>query len=400
MPLFYGESCRAGCEDANLIKPILKTALAVLPDKLRRKVEIMGASLSNTLENWWLPGYRVEGELGGDGGRATLLYFGDLPQYNQWSHHFFTERTDASYVGKFRWIDAVRRKSNIPDYDLALFPVNPLTEPISVKMGWHIIPLYVSCVLDLTDTTENLIRSQTFKQQVKAIRAKNYQIRELSADSDLEDFYHEMLLPTIKERHGEVAFTSGLESLKSLLQEGRFFGLYRDTEWIAGRIVCPEGLDELRLAVVGWKNGDEKLLREGVVTAILVKTIDWARSAGFKRINLGSSIPFINDGPLNAKLRWKAKISMPQTQSVSEELQGVGGFVGADFKIASNAGRAILRKAPLLEKHGRTLRVIGWESNIKPEFRHQFDLGMEWVDLAVARNRNGPYNSDSRKETQ
>ncbi len=363
-----------------------------MPDKLRRQGDVLGASLSNILENWWLPGYRVEGELVSDGGRATLLHFGDLPQYKQWSHHLFTERTEASYAGKFRLIDAVRRKSNIPDYDLALFPVNPLIEPIFVKMGWHIIPLHVSCILDLMDTTENLIRSQTFKQQVKAIRAKNYQIRELSADSDLEDFYHKMLLPTIKERHGDVAFTSGLASLKSsLLQEGRFFGLYQDGEWVAGRIVCSEVPDELRLAVVGWKNGDEKLLREGVVTAILVKTIDWARSMGFKRINLGSSIPFINDGPLNAKLRWKARISMPQIEYVSEELQGVKGFVGADFKISSTAGRAILRTAPILEKHGRALRVIGWDSNIKPEFRHQFDLGMEWVNLASAPDPNGLY---------
>ncbi len=366
-----------------MIKPIFRKVLKALPDKLRLRVDLMGVSLSNILENWWLPGYRVEGELGSGGGRATLLYFGDLPQYNQWSHHFFSERTEASSVGKFRWVDVVRRKTNIPDYDLALFPVNPLTEPIFRNMGWRVIPLYVSCVLDLTDTTENLIRSQTFKQQVKAIRAKNYEIQELFTDTDLNDFYHKMLLPTIKERHGDVAFTSGLASLKSLLHEGRFFGLYQDGEWIAGRIVCPDGSDELRLAVVGWKDGDERLLKEGVVTATLIKTVDWARSMGFKRINLGSSIPFINDGPLNAKLRWKAKITMPQIQYVSEELQGVKAFVGADFKVASNGARAILRKAPLLEKHGNALRAIGWDSNIKPEFRHQFDLGMEWANLAV-----------------
>lgn len=384
--------------DANLIKPIVRKALSALPDSLKRKADLMGVSLSHTLENWRLPGYRVEGELAGDGGRATLLYFGDLPQYKQWSHHFFTGQTEATCLGKFRWLDVVRRTSKVPDYDLALFPLNPLTELVFARMGWHVIPLYVSCILDLTDTTENLIRSQTFKQQVKAIRAKNYEFRELYTDSDLNDFYHTMLLPTIKERHGDVAFTSGLASMKNLLQEGRFFGLYQDGEWIAGRIVCPEGTDELRLAVLGWKDGDEKLLREGVVTATLVKTVDWARSMGFKRINLGSSIPFTNDGPLNAKLRWKAKITMPQIQYASEELQGVKAFVGADFRIASKGGRAILRKAPLLEKHGETLRVIGWDSNIKPEFRHQFDLGMEWVNLAAAPDQSGLYHSDSQEK--
>ena len=358
----------------------------------------MGGSLSNTLENWWLPGYRVEGELIDGGGRATLLYFGDLPQYNQWSHHFFTERTEASFVGKFRWIDVVRRKSNIPDYDLALFPVNPLTEPVFAKMGWRIIPLYVNCILDLTDATDNLIRSRTFKKRVNAVRKQNYELRELGTDSDLEEFYNSMLLPTIQRRHGDVAFTSGLGSLKGLLEEGRLFGLYQDEEWIAGRIVCSEEPDEVRLAVVGWKNGDERLLREDAATALLVKIIDWATSMAFKRINFGSSSPFVGDGPLNAKLRWKARMTMPQIQYISGQIQGVKGFVGADFKIASNAGRAILRKAPLLEKHSKALRVIGWDSNIKPEFRHQFDLGMEWVNLATVSDLHGSYAPDPQKK--
>ena len=45
------------------------------------------------------------------------------------------------------------------------------------------------------------------------------------------------------------------------------------------------------------------------------------------------------------------------------------------------------------------LRAIRWDSDIKPEFRHQFDLGMEWINLAAGPDQNDLYNSYSQEKS-
>jgi hypothetical protein len=63
-------------------------------------------------------------------------------------------------------------------------------------------------------------------------------------------------------------------------------------------------VDGAWLPVSGVRHGDPGLLAKGAGSAALAATLRWARESGYRRIDLGRTTPFLNDGVARVKRKW------------------------------------------------------------------------------------------------
>jgi hypothetical protein len=365
-----------------MLKSLARHCLDLLPDGLRLSMDVGVVSLQDTRQKWRLPVHRVHGRLANGDLDGTLLYFGDLTQYRSWAANLFADDGEAGAAGTASLPEIWARKGEFAAADMMLCPINPLTERFFRRHGWHSIPLYVDCIIDLRRPIKELIRSRGAKDDLRVVRKLQYTSEILHGDDKLREFYERMLLPMVKNRHEERAHISEWDNVKRIAEDGFLLGVYRDGAWVAAILIGHEGGREVRLSNMGWRDGDKQLMKDRVVTALFFEAITWCQEQGFEGMNMGASLPFAADGPLNFKLKWGADLQAPQIVRHENEIEGVRGFMGAFVNLETAAGQSMLRHNPLLEKHQGGIRAIAWQSEVPKLFKHQIDRGFPWVDLS------------------
>lgn len=371
------------------VESIFKPLYTAIPVKIRYPFDIATASLQDTLQNWRMPAYYVRTSLHDGQGEGTILYLGERPQYKSWIYHFFGQTPEASPLGEVTLCQILQGVDSTLSADITLCPLNPLTLPLFAHYGWRITPLYVNCHVDLSKPIEDLFRSKAVKEDMRIARRLGYRFDFLKDDSDIDEFFYQMLIPTTKFRHEERAFFSKLEDIKYiLLHDGVLIGAYLEDQWVGAMLLACEDTETIRLANMGWREGDDQWRKKGLVAALFNQSFAWARENGYRRVNLGSSIPFANDGPLNFKLKWGSTLSAPGLAYSGGNLAGIRSFIGVKLNLASTATQHFLNSTPLLEYTNGKFRAIGWNADIPPLFRRQIDLGVEWINLAEIHESN------------
>jgi hypothetical protein len=355
---------------------------SALPDNVRLPIDIARVSISDTLHNWRLPAHYVTSDLPENRGTGSVLYLGDRPQYKSWTNKLLGTSVQTVSLGKFSLHEVLKRDNGALIADITICPVNPWTILPFAYHGWHIVPLYVLSMIDLTKPLSILLSRDACKE-VSAIRKFSYTFCELRSEEALEEYYQTMLKPTAMQRHGSYAFLSDFENLRFLYARGFILAAYIDSEWVGARlVVVDDKRGILRSANIGWRSGDEKLIKKRIVAALNYELIKRASEQGFVALGLGSSDPFANDGSLNYKLKWGANIELPKIERSEFHLQGVKSFVAVKFNLTSPSAQSILHHAPLFEKYDGRLRIIGWNSKFPPPLQRQIDSGIPLLNLA------------------
>lgn len=331
-----------------------------------------------------MPAYRVRSSFPESKEEGTVLYIGERPQYKSWTHKLFGRPVEPVLLGHFSLFQILRGRNPALAADLTLCPLNPWTLPLFGRCGWSIMPLFVNCQADLSKPIKELFFSKGVKEDLRVVRRLGYRFEFLTDDNSLHEFFHEMLIPTAKLRHEERAFLSQWETIKRIYQNGVLIGAYLEDQWVGAILLAREGTDIVRLANMGWRNGDETWRKKCLVAALFNQSFIWAQESGFKWVNLGSSNPFANDGPLNFKLKWGATLAAPELRVTNGQVEGAHSFIGVRFDLGSSATRSFLASTPLLECTQGKLRAIGWNAEIPPLFQRQLNLGCEWINLAAA----------------
>lgn len=340
------------------------------------------SSVSNTRAQWRQSAFRIRGRLLAGDERGTLIHCGELPQYKTWVANLFAESDPPERIGSFSLADIARQRGVLADADAILCPINPLSRMLFPIQSWFIVPKYVECLIDLGLPLEQLVRRHGAKDDLRIIRKKNYRFEIRHDDASFDEFYHDMLVPTASKRHEDRAHISSLEHLRNIFRSGYLLAAYLDDEWVGANLIVPRPGGVVNWANVGWRGGNEQLMKDRVVPALLHEMIVRAQADGFQTLNLGSCAPFVNDGPLNFKLKWGAHLAPPQILYENNQLQGANAYIAAHYRLTATAGRSMLKHAPILDHHGDLLRAIGWQSTLRPDFRHQVEQGLAWIDVA------------------
>jgi hypothetical protein len=189
--------------------------------------------------------------------------------------------------------------------------------------------------------------SHSVKDDVRRVRRNGFDYDIQPGSQLVPEFYARMFRPTILNRHGAEAY---LDSQHRIAQYARQPGaevlrVLHHGKWVAGclNVATTAGY---RLLKLGWVQGDDAVLRAGVVGALYWFTLRRAAELGSPRVFLGPVTPYLEDGVLRYKSKWGATLS-------------AGGNEAGEFRLLLDPGHAACRR--FLRTHSFVVRGAGQE---------------------------------------
>ncbi len=220
--------------------------------------------------------------------------------------------------------------------------------------GGIVIPAWVSGEVNLPRGPK-VMRSKSLQFVLRKIRRHGLEF-EISRDPQrFADFYHNMYLPTIKGAHGDSAFFVTKQDMKAELDNGELLLVKKQGEYISGQLIAYDGAGPF-LRWLGVRDGNQDYLHEGAVAASYEFSLRRAEEKGYKKLSLGRSRAFLQDGVL----RFKRKL--PQT---------IVGTSSRKFLVQAlsdtNSTRAFLQNTPFIfERFGELHGAVFVDSDTPP----------------------------------
>ncbi len=172
------------------------------------------------------------------------------------------------------------------------------------REGWRLVPESVRWQGDV-ERLPPPRPAETLRSDMRKVDRYGYRREESAGDAEWAEFLEQMALPYAHARFGEEVWFPDRRMLRHLRKRGRLLFVNRDDMRVAGGCVVSTP-SCLWLSLVGTKNGDERWVREGALSAVYLLTFDWARQQGYRRLDVGTTWPFPNDG----LARYKAKLGL------------------------------------------------------------------------------------------
>jgi Acetyltransferase (GNAT) domain len=175
------------------------------------------------------------------------------------------------------------------------------------------IPLSVDMELPIPTVLEGAGApwNRSAKANIAKVKRGGFGFDVVNGDGWVTEFHRRMFRPSMRSRHGAEAYVDSRRALARLARAAgsELLRVFQDGRWVAGTIgqSTPGGY---RLLKLGWLNGDEGLLKSGVVSALYWFHIQRAAALGHCRILLGSVAPHLEDGVLLYKSHWGARLSV------------------------------------------------------------------------------------------
>jgi hypothetical protein len=116
-----------------------------------------------------------------------------------------------------------------------------------------------------------------------------------------------MYKPFAVKRYGNKADVENYYDLNMSFKKGELLLVKMGGVPIAGTLIKYEK-NQAFLCVLGVKDGDSSYLKFGTTAALYYYSIKYLRGKGFKRVDIGSTRPFLMDGVLRYKKKWGLKI--------------------------------------------------------------------------------------------
>jgi hypothetical protein len=160
--------------------------------------------------------------------------------------------------------------------------------------------------------------SGSTKENIRSVRRGRFEYDVQTGDAWVGEFHRLFHRPTMAYRHGMEAVTASESDLRQLAraQGAEFLRIVRDGVWVGGSFnrSTPEGY---RLDRMGWRGREPKLLKEGVVAAIIWSSIRRAFEMRQSCVRFGAAPPYLEDGLVFFKGQWGARLEPLSTRSAN-----------------------------------------------------------------------------------
>jgi hypothetical protein len=170
------------------------------------------------------------------------------------------------------------------------------------EAGWLTIPDSVRWSGDAAQLPP-AVPCHSLREDLRKMRRYRYTLEQIGGPQAWDEFHRTMVLPQARTRFGDAAWLPTHRFLKELAAKGVLHFLSRDGERIAGAISVRHG-DTLWIPLLGIRDGDEVLLRQGAAVALFFKVFEWAREQGCRGIDSGRTSSFVNEGIHRNKSKW------------------------------------------------------------------------------------------------
>ena len=282
--------------------------------KLKRFKAIKNAAYA-VYENYVTQSTVFEGTLKGSGIRCSckMVMKADSPLQNyllrkMYGDSFTRVRTRMILIPSVKKL--VSNPSSDVDFSIASLP-----------SGWesHFDGLYelksppiVRQEIDLSDDWAEVKRrfGSTNRNLFNRFVSRSPYTSRVSTDSaDFDHFYHRMYVPHCTKQFQDFARVDSYDQLKRYFARGFLLLLSEAGEDVAGAICSVSG-DTFVCHRGGVLDGSDEHRKSRVQAALYAQRISYAKEHNLKRIDLGHSRAFFDDGVFRHKSSWGASVSI------------------------------------------------------------------------------------------
>jgi GNAT superfamily N-acetyltransferase len=186
--------------------------------------------------------------------------------------------------------------------DLTVAQIHRWAAPRFRQAGWRVIPSAVRWHGELACIPPTPC-SHSLRDDLRKVRRYSYQVEPAETAADWDEFYATMVVPQAERRFGDAAWIPSPAFLRALRKAGVLLFVCRAGARVGGFCIVPSG-DRAWCPLLGILAGDESLRREGVLAAVYTFIVDWAKSRGYRIIDMGRTSPFASDGIAAYKRKW------------------------------------------------------------------------------------------------
>jgi hypothetical protein len=186
--------------------------------------------------------------------------------------------------------------------DLTLVEIHRWMAPRFRRAGWIVVPADVRWQGDLSNLPPRR-PTVSLKSDLAKVRRHDYTLEHATDSGDWDEFYHGMVVPQARARFGDDVWIPSERLQRVLSVRGRLHFIRRGGVRVAGVCSVRDGAS-LWLPLMGLRQGDQSLLREGVYSAAFSLVFAWAREMGCQRVDMGRTSPFVHDGIQRFKRKW------------------------------------------------------------------------------------------------
>lgn len=299
------------------------------------------------------PHFPHEATYAGTGGKAWCV--GIESRAPSIAEFFCGEGVSASHVGRiFRRRVPGRVTSVAGAGELPIVRIlDPDRWPADLLARGVVVPREVSIHTDLPADVEALhaqLLTSATRGDFRRIRHANFSFR-VTADPDLvREFYVRHHTPLLMRRFPEDGTAAPVEDMvDKLTHGGELICADLDGTWVAGVFnVANESTYDV--GTLGIRDGDETVRHNGVVAALIVRSLERAVELGRSRATLGGSLPFLGKGSIWFKVKWGGVITW---DSAIPDMR-----MFMDLRNA--AVRSMLSATPVIHAVGGGLVVSTW----------------------------------------
>jgi Acetyltransferase (GNAT) domain len=186
--------------------------------------------------------------------------------------------------------------------DLVIAEVHRWMAPRFREDGWIIVPRTVRWHGEMA-TVPPRPPSKSLQANLAKLRKQKFSLVQGNCAGDWDEFYRTMVEPQALARHGSTAWTPSSAFLAAVAKRGVLHFVVEAGVRVAGICSIAHG-DTVWFPLMGVREGDPQLLQRGASVAAIALPIEWARANNFRRIDLGRTGSFVNDGIQQYKRKW------------------------------------------------------------------------------------------------
>ena len=260
----------------------------------------------------YLPYHQLRGQ--GQGGPLTVTFVGSEFARPRLETLLFVDKPEEENRGR---IPVWRCGEQVERFSTDLVIVGAARHLVRSLPGRHsiVLPEFIHHIVDVRGDWQdvcNRFHKTIRKNELRLIHKYGYEY-ELSHDhQDFGEFYDQMYLPSMYTRHGELASPMSIGAAFQYFRHGWLFKVKREGIWVSG-VVCDPQLHTLNYRIVGTRNADLELMRQGALSATLYAASHWANQHGYETVNLLGTDPYLRLGLFQYKRKWGARVSIPAT---------------------------------------------------------------------------------------
>ncbi|MHB1079355.1 MAG: hypothetical protein ACYC67_08120 [Prosthecobacter sp.] len=188
--------------------------------------------------------------------------------------------------------------------DLVDIEIDRVSARLFLDTTYLALPRWITSWMNVPEDLREFGRSHRNAQtDLRRIRTRNFECHLSREAKDFALFCEKFHRPHTTARHGSMTMVSPRWMLRYVFRQGMIQWVTRKGEKLAGGILTIKG-KVLTKRVNGVLDGRADLLKEGVLSALYVHSMQEARRLGCTEINMGGSMPSLHDGVFRYKSKW------------------------------------------------------------------------------------------------